>query len=487
MPNKTADTLIRGTFTVDCHDEENEVAVMSDVPHLLKNSRNGLMKHKEWIVDDAHVRKYRLPSNKIKWEVLERAAKFISRKELKIAPHLKMEYFDLNNFSKMNVLPAKWLFSHETGTAIEFLVKNYPDLFPQSDLTTAHFCKMYGKFYDLATSRTSRFSFHKDHLEENIAVIEEFCDYFKFLKVSPKQKDSYIKFQRATVLSCHSLIWLARHMVEEKGFKFFLGGRVTNDPVENLHSVIRGHDPKPTPLNYKRILKAVIMTQFLKPITNIDNTAYESDHEENSKFLIDLNDCKSIVKDMAKDFEEDEDYFNQIGFNPEDFTEKNSLAYVAGYMLRKTIYFGKSKCDVCTERFVDKTSSEGVQECNSLIKMREYTDGAMISPTKAANLIFDIAEGVFRDKRDSLKKKSGICIALTNLAVKSIQIQLPKIPVCHLQLIVSRFLTSRLHFYASFCNKKLQKLQKETIDSEAFAAKPHAADVLIAQKGSKRT
>ena len=60
VPTKPDDTLIRGTFTVDCHDEEVEVAVLSDVPHLLKNSRNGLMKHKEWIVHPAHVRKYQL-------------------------------------------------------------------------------------------------------------------------------------------------------------------------------------------------------------------------------------------------------------------------------------------------------------------------------------------------------------------------------------------------------------------------------------------
>ena len=481
VPTKPDDTLIRGTFKVDCYDEEVEVAVLSDVPHLLKNSRNGLMKHKEWIVHPAHVRKYQLPTDKIKWEVIERAAKFIENKELKIAPHLKMEYFDLNNFSKMNVLPAKWVFSHETGTAIEFLVKNYPDLFPETDLTTAHFCKMYGKFYDLTTSRTPRFSFHKDHLEENIALIEEFCHYFKLLKVSPKQKDSYWKFQRATVLTCHSLIWLAKLMVEKIGYDFFLGGRVTNDSVENLHSVIRGYDPKPTPINYKRYLKAVIMTQFLKPVTNVNNMAYESDHEENSRFLIDFNDCKSVAKEVVEDFEEDEEYFNSIGFNPEDFTEENSLSYVGGYMLRKTIFYGKSQCDDCTERFIDK-SGEKDQESNTLINMREYTDGCMISPSRSANLIFDIAEGVFRDKRESIKKKTGICNALTNLAFTSVQTQLPNIPVCHLKLILSRFLSSRLHFYASHCNKKKQKKQAKIIESEAFGAKPHAADVLIAKR-----
>ena len=104
MPTKPDDTLIRGSFTVDCLDEEVEIAVLSDVPHLLKNSRNGLMKHKEWIVHPAHVRKYRLPTDKIKWEVLERTARFIHEKELKIAPHLKLEYFDLNNFSKCAIL-----------------------------------------------------------------------------------------------------------------------------------------------------------------------------------------------------------------------------------------------------------------------------------------------------------------------------------------------------------------------------------------------
>ena len=114
--------------------------------------------------------------------------------------------------------------------------------------------------------------------------------------------------------------------------------------------------------------------------------------------------------------------------------------------------------------------------------MKEYKEGCMISPSRAANLIFDIAEGVFRTKRASHQKKSGICKALTNLSIKAIKTQLPNIPTCHLELMVSRFLTSRLHFYASFCNKKLQKKQKKIIESEAFAAKPHAADVLISKR-----
>lgn len=484
MPSKPAaneDSLIVNAFSVDCYDGDVEVAVVSDVPHLLKNTRNGLSKHKEFTVHPKHVEKYKLPSDKIKWEVLRHVATFIATKELQIAPHLKLEFFNLNSFTKMNVPPAKWVFSHETGVAIEFLVKNYPDLFPQDYLTTAHFCKMYGKFYDLATSRKPSFSFHKDHFEENCGFIQEFCQYFKSLKVSPEQKEAYSKFQKGTILSSHSLIWLAKFMVHEEGNQFFLGGRVTNDSVENLHSVIRGYDPKPTPLNYKRYLKAVCMTQFLKPITNVNNMAYESDHEEDQKFLIDLKDCKKIAKDLVQDFEEDEEFFNSIEFNPEDFTEGNSLAYLTGYYLRKTVYSGKSKCEACSEKFIDKSSAKD-QECNTLIDMKEYTDGCMISPSRAANLMFDIAEGVFRSKRDSYQKKSGICNAMTNLAIKAIKTQLPNIPTCHLQLMMSRFLTSRLHFYASFRNKKLQKKQKKIIESEAFAAKPHAADVLISKR-----
>ena len=435
-PKTADDSLTVGTFMVDIPDEDPlELVLLCDVPHLLKNISNGLLNNKEFTVPEFMVKKYELPSDKIKYSVIEKMVNFVATKEMKIAAHLKKHFLKLNNFTKMNVDPAKYVLSREAASAIRFCIKHYPEDFPVTDETTAHFCEMVSKFYDLGNSRSSSICYSKYNLERRCQMMAEFRDYYISLKMSSRQGDALKPSQKGVILSVNGLEWLAKFFILKQNYEFFLPGRVSNDSIENLHSVVRQYNRLPTPLMYRRYLKAIAMTQCLKPYSK--GMAYELDDSPDQTFLSDLSQCK-------KELEDDEqevvfNYFKNDDFKPEDFSEENSVAYFGGYILGHSITEGKkfkknrSTCATCEDLLVAK-ADDPEQECNSLIKQREYIKGKefLIYPSAMANKMFQIAEATFRRVRDSyFKENKNLKIRITNEIMTQINLNVANGPKCH--------------------------------------------------------
>lgn len=113
--------------------------MLADVPHLLKNIRNAFMNNGKVYIHPDYVKEANLVSNVADFDVLRRLHKFTEENELKIAPHLTETALNPKPFEKMKVNLARAIFSKETSTAIQLVVKEYPDKFTQEDLTTAFF------------------------------------------------------------------------------------------------------------------------------------------------------------------------------------------------------------------------------------------------------------------------------------------------------------------------------------------------------------
>ena len=481
-PKTANDSLTVGTFLVDIPDEDPlELVLLCDVPHLLKAARNALLNNKEFTVPEEMVKKYKLPSDKIKYSVIEKLINFVGKKEMKISPHLKKQFLKLNNFTKMNVDPAKYVLSREAAAAIRWCIKNYPDDFPPEDETTAHFCEMVSTFYDLGNSRTSSICYHKSNLDRRCAMMEEFRDYYISLKMSDKQRDGLKPSQKGVILSVNGLNWLAKFFILEQEFDFFLPGRVSNDSVENLHSIIRGYNRLPTPLMYRRFLKAIAMTQCIKPYSK--NMAYELDNSEDQSFLSDLSQAKKELEDDQQEVVFN--FFKDDDFKPKDFSEENAVSYFGGYILGHSITEGKkhkknkSTCAICEDLLVAK-AEDPEQMCNSLIKDKEYIKGKefLVYPSAMANKMFQIAEETFRRVRDSLfLENKNLKIRITNEVLTQINLNVQNAPQCHLKLLFSRIVEARLNFWSEFTNGQIQ-----TRYSSAMGSKSTAAEKVLSER-----
>ena len=95
------------TFNLDGED----IAILADVPHLLKSIRNSLYNNKTIEIHEEFVKEANLPTNKVQWSVIEAVYEFQKDSEWPLAPHLKKEYLKLSTWSKMNVKPARAVLS----------------------------------------------------------------------------------------------------------------------------------------------------------------------------------------------------------------------------------------------------------------------------------------------------------------------------------------------------------------------------------------
>ncbi|CAL1671977.1 unnamed protein product [Lasius platythorax] len=82
--------------------------------------------------------------------------------------------------------------------------------------------------------------------------------------------------QCGVTIATSAILDLQEYFLNERGFKFLLTGRFTQDFLENLFSCIRFRQPIPHALMFKNILKAISVAQFC----TIDKSNYDADDGE---------------------------------------------------------------------------------------------------------------------------------------------------------------------------------------------------------------
>ena len=440
-----------------------EIALLSDAAHALKAIRNALLNNKVIYIHAKHVEHYGLETNDVFWEAIVKLVEFDEERELKIAPHLTRKCIDITKFTKMSVKLAMHVFSWETANALKLVCQNYSDEFPSYYLTTAFFIELVAEWWNVVHSRSRNICFssgNDEAWEKSTKSIEMFKDVYGNMILNEHQVSGYWPSQRAVLLTSTSILGLANKLVKEDGYQFFLPGRCLNDCIENFFSLVRFINKSPTALMFKRFAKSIAVSQFLK---YSPHGSYEED--DSLEYLINLDDFKETQKCVEEEHQDDiMEIFDQDEFDPQDFAEDNSLAYFGGSIMRKIV---KGECEECQNEFFAPEDDE--QEVNSLIKLKEKKLGVLVKPSWRANKMFKIAEITFRAYRnDLLSVNKKLDKILVKKVIEAIKEELPiLLPTCHMNKIVSAFITARLHFWGRFSNNYLRKTQKKDIDEAA--------------------
>ena len=80
--------LISSTFNVE--GIPYPICAVSDVPHLLKNIRNGLLNNKVYYIDDTYVKAHNLTTNEVRISSIQKLIDLQENMELKIGEFLRM-------------------------------------------------------------------------------------------------------------------------------------------------------------------------------------------------------------------------------------------------------------------------------------------------------------------------------------------------------------------------------------------------------------
>ena len=343
---------------------------------------------------------------------------------------------------------------------------------------------MVGKWHAYMSGRIPVLAFVKNNPARNATIIEfleEFADFIATLKVHATQ-ESFWLVQKTVLLATWSIIHLAKKLIDEGDMKMFMAGRTLGDVIENLHSLIRAINPYPGPVLYIRIFKGLALSKMLG--TGVKKGSYGQDNSTDQ--LIDFDHIKALCDEKRQEVIDDDLFLDEVSETTEcDFSYVAALANVAGYFLKKIINHPASgnqkkfKCQKCCDVWIQK-HNEPDQPENALIELKEWAEGALTKPSSLANDAFFAMEVLFMTNRDTYQTQKGILNPIANNIVENLRNKFDdQLPMCHLPIIVKRFINCRLHRWGKFMDKKLSTDHEKEIFNEAQASRTTAAQTHI--------
>jgi hypothetical protein len=246
-----------------------------DVPHLLKSIRNNLVSAD-----------FLYNSEKISFDVIRKTyeidhASKTGRALLKISE----KHLNPNAFQKMSVRLAAQVLSHSVAAAIKTsIATNQISL--EEATPTATFVEKVDRLFDALNSKylysknPCNRALSDSHVEVLTALEEGYKLFKRVQKIDKKGKLSRPPCFDGILLSINTI----RQLFEENkhdNYSFLLTGRLNQDPLENLFSVLRqkgGYNRNPTVRTFQAALKSNMITNLMKPS---DKANCEPDEDTN--------------------------------------------------------------------------------------------------------------------------------------------------------------------------------------------------------------
>ena len=140
------------------------VGLCCDAVHLNKNMRSMFEKY-DLTISKKFVEKYKLSSNKVKFQYILDLMEYEENCEKKMAPGLtKRKVAKLNNFQKMDAKRSLAVFSEDVAAGLASLAE-FEDI-PEMK-TTAKFVSMVAEWFKRMKCRTKEFAFSYENIEKH--------------------------------------------------------------------------------------------------------------------------------------------------------------------------------------------------------------------------------------------------------------------------------------------------------------------------------
>lgn len=269
----------------------NRLYFIPDPVHLFKNVKNMLESNETIRFSADTCATENLSHSLVDIQHIETLMHHESKHEMKIAYRLKdTKLYCKNQYNKMKVSTARSVLSRRTETALK-VYANYIN--ENSFKTTAFFINLVDRWFHLMTNRSRILALSKSNVtkyNEAIAHLKKTQQVFRSMLIG--KKGHWKPIQSGVIMATESIIELQQYFLNEKGYKFLLTGRFTQDCLENLFSLIRFRQPTPNALLVKQNLKVITITQVCS-YSKI--TSYNIDVEDDFE-LVKLDFLKSSKK-----------------------------------------------------------------------------------------------------------------------------------------------------------------------------------------------
>ena len=424
-----------------------------DPPHLLKSVRNNLMKYD--VGFDGKV----ASSNDIK-SFFEKDQKL----PIRVAPKLTDRHLNLNGFLKMKVKLASQVFSHSVAAGISTYVAL--NGLPDTALGTAQFVSQMDTIFDCCNSLSFQdpkfcrrpFSPTSPHLSELKKGIRFFSSLKFFNRATGEDRTDNLKCLTGWKVSLKAILSLWEKLYHEGIASFLVTRQLNQDPLENFFGSIRqqgGNNDNPTPVQFKRAYRKLFHSNLL----HVASGNCEEDKDEPLTNLSVLNEIarndihlqSNALQLISPDYRTDNIQSHIIS--------ENAIAYVAGYLLRKTS--NKHKCDTCGKAVVNDTTNN---IRHTFLHFKSYeanssTHRGLIVPSESMLQYVVELEDQFVGYFSSLKKTKGVGNELLDI-LDRVTLQQPCASFAKKYLLML-FIRMRIYYCLKFANRELKSSKRK--------------------------
>lgn len=336
--------------------EGKELFFTADAAHVIKNIRGQLLNSVDFTLSDATVCHHGLPSNKVKLEHVRAVVEYDSDKELEIAPKLSEVHISKGHYTKMKVGIAVQFFK-ESPAAIRCLIREKV-LEPEAE-TTAWFLDLIAKWYKLMSSRHPSVALSCRDMAKYHEALETLRLTLETIQGMQMGSTSQWKPSQAGLMVATTVVLrLQNILLKSDGYKFLLTGRLLQDCLENLFSVVRQRKPVPNAYDMKCALKLVCVSQFLHTPAN---SSYEND---DSEYLVDM--ISQGKRECRGDDEEEIDDGEILFIEALTSIECSILHHIGGFLVKRILK--KTDCKQCRAAMQGSASHEHAY----LTALKEY-------------------------------------------------------------------------------------------------------------------
>lgn len=337
------------------HDEK--VFVIYDPPHLLKNIRNNFKKHG-----------FVIEGKSVKWDHISQFYYADCKLKSRFAPKLKERHINLPPFSAMRVRLAAQVLSHSVYAGMTTMIEF--GRLPEECQITADFVKHFDSLFNCFNCRKPKSTIPFQHAmtinSNHKEFLMEMLDWLP--KVQPKS--SRLPCLEGWQLSIRSLLGLFEELHEKHEVKYLLTGRLNQDCLENLFSVIRGkggHRDNPSTQEFRSAFLQVLVDRLFLTSSS-KNCQDDLDqflfHLQASSQVTPLQTIESSTKVSLINCDVEEGQFSSLS----DVQEANTVTYIAGYIGMKV---SDKLCSECS-KVIQGTQCD--QKHQMLLKHKLYTE-----------------------------------------------------------------------------------------------------------------
>jgi len=209
----------------------DEVYMLYDVPHIIKNIRNNLLTY------DFHV------DGKVASLTLSQMFDKEQKSSLRLAPKLTRHHFDMLPFKKMNVRLAAQLLGHSTAAAL----RTYTHFGRLEAPDTADFVEKVDQLFDCLNS-TSVSAEHKWNKLLTLRAVDQL--YFlheagewvgrrSFVNRATGKVKTTLPFHQRLQQTVNGILSASSDLLQKYGVQYVWTSRFNQDAIENFFSLVR--------------------------------------------------------------------------------------------------------------------------------------------------------------------------------------------------------------------------------------------------------